>query len=363
MLLKRKKVIFNIHLILSLICFIPMFIIAMTGVYISYDDFLGDIVNKNDKKIANIDGKSPLELGEIIENFYKKEKDYKLKYIRIFKDPHLAYIFSGYDNDVHKPYFINQYSGEINGDNNGLKIYGLMRSLHGTMGLSLISENKTFMLIGRLVVGIANLFLFILLISGVWLYFPRIKKSFFKSFLVRLKAKKYALFYELHSVLGLWSFLFLLSITSTGIYYSYGSISYIINLNKNDIKTINTNNTKEYLSKAKINSLMNIIDKESNKDYNILQITFPNSNPKTYYIYYKNKENKKYSALKIDANTMSISSHEKASNASSISVFDFHNGEIFGNFGIAIFAIASFLCGVFIITGFIMTLYRLKKIG
>lgn len=358
MLLKRKRVVFNIHLILSLICFIPMFIIAMTGIYISYDDFLGDILNKTDKKIANIDGKSPLKLSEIIENFYKKEKNYDLSYIRIFKDPHLAYIFSGYDNNVSKPYFVNQYSGEINGDNNGLKIYGLMRSLHGTMGLSLISDNKTFMLIGRFIVGIANLFLFILLISGIWLYFPRIKKSFFKSFLVRLKAKKYALFYQLHSVLGLWSFLFLLSITSTGIYYSYGSIAYLVN--KKDIETINK---KEYLNKAKIDNVMDIIYKESGKDHDILQIVPPNQNPKTYYIYYKTKEIRNYSALRIDANNMSILSHEKPNDISSIGVFDFHNGAVLGDVGIAIFAIASFLCGVFIITGFIMTLYRLNKIG
>lgn len=352
MLLKRKKVVFNIHLILSFICFIPLIVLAITGSMLSYDDFLIDILNRNDKKIANIDSRSPLKLSEIIENFYKKEKNYDLNYIQIFKDPHLAYIFSGKVNGINKPYFINQYSGEIHNDNNGLKAYRLVRDLHKEMGFSLISKSKTFILTGLFIVGIANLFLFILLISGIWLYFPRMKKYFFKSFLVRLKAKKYPLFYQLHSVLGLWSFIFLLSISSTGLYYSFRSIAYEII--KNDIETINT---KEYLSREKIDSVMDIIYKELGKDHDFLEIVLYHKN---FYIYY---EDKRYHFLKIDANNMSILSRGKPNDVSIIRVFDFHNGEILGNFGIAIFCIASFLCVIFIITGFIMTLYRLNKIG
>lgn len=77
--------------------------------------------------------------------------------------------------------------------------------------------------IGRPIVGAAVLIFVLLLISGIILWWPKkwIKSIRDKSFKIKWNASFKRKNYDLHNVLGFYSFLFLLLISLTGLVYSY----------------------------------------------------------------------------------------------------------------------------------------------
>lgn len=370
MILKRKKIVFNIHLLLTFICFIPLIIIALTGSIISYHDNIIEFLNEKDGKLIDIDKKQPLKLSKIIENFSQEIKDYELTFVLIQKDPNMAYIFSGNQDNKYDPYFVDQYTGKIHNENFGLKFIILIRTLHVNLGFSMIGNNELLKLIGNNIVALANISLLILLITGIWLYLPKIKKSFLKSFLINLKAKKHSLFYQLHSALGIWSFIFLLVISTTGIYFSYESIEKLANIIFNpqtwQSKSIPIKHTRATLDKKsqsiQIDNVMKVFVENASKTHEKLIIYFPKRGQRSYNIYYFDdpKDDEKYSRIVIDANRSKVISHTTASEQI-IRVLDLHSGFFLGAFGKITFSIASFLCLVFVISGFAMMFYRINK--
>ena len=70
--LKRKKFWFNVHLVLTLICCVPILIVALSGAIISYHDEIIDALNQS-KSFVRPSEKDALEPAEIL-NIFRKAK-------------------------------------------------------------------------------------------------------------------------------------------------------------------------------------------------------------------------------------------------------------------------------------------------
>lgn len=75
--------------------------------------------------------------------------------------------------------------------------------------------------VGKQIVAISTVSLIILVISGIVIYWGRIKRAFFKSFTFSFKHKGRAFLSTMHSAVGMWVIPFYLLVALTGLMWSY----------------------------------------------------------------------------------------------------------------------------------------------
>ncbi|WP_297962625.1 PepSY domain-containing protein, partial [uncultured Campylobacter sp.] len=118
-------------------------------------------------------------------------------------------------------YLVDPYTAQIIGKDRGTGFVLTVMALHRNLGLAL-SGNKTAAEVGKQIVGASVVAMILLVISGVWLHFPRLRRKFIEAIKPNFKLKKYALFYNLHTSLGSLSAVIYLLICLTGLNWSYG---------------------------------------------------------------------------------------------------------------------------------------------
>ena len=66
-LLKRNKILFNVHLILSIVFSIPLLVMGVTGAILSYQHELDDLINLNAPKVEKTG--ETLSVEKILQSF------------------------------------------------------------------------------------------------------------------------------------------------------------------------------------------------------------------------------------------------------------------------------------------------------
>ena len=215
-LLKRNKILFNIHLILSIVFSIPLLIIGVTGAILSYQHELEALINAGSKKVEKTGEMQSVE--KILQSFSEQTGVKQPVRLVVPKSDDEAFVIYANRNDA---YLINPYTAQIIGKDRGTGFVLTVMALHRNLGLAL-SGNKTAAEIGKQIVGASVVAMILLVISGVWLHFPRLRRKFIEAIKPNFKLKKYALFYNLHTSLGSLSAVIYLLICLTGLNWSYG---------------------------------------------------------------------------------------------------------------------------------------------
>lgn len=215
LLLKRNKILFNIHLILSIVFSIPLLIIGVTGAILSYQHELEALINAGSKKVEKTGEMQSVE--KILQSFSEQTGVKQPVRLVVPKSDDEAFVVYANRNDA---YLINPYTAQIIGKDRGTGFVLTVMSLHRNLGLAL-SGNKTAGEIGKQIVGASAVAMILLVISGVWLHFPRLRRKFIEAIKPNFKLKKYALFYNLHTSLGSLSAVIYLLICLTGLNWSY----------------------------------------------------------------------------------------------------------------------------------------------
>ena len=215
-LLKRNKILFNIHLILSIVFSIPLLIIGVTGAILSYQHELEALINAGSKKVEKTGEMQSVE--KILQSFSEQTGVKQPVRLVVPKSDDEAFVIYANRNDA---YLIDPYTTQIIGKDRGTGFVLTVMALHRNLGLAL-SGNKTAGEIGKQIVGASAVAMILLVISGVWLHFPRLKRKFIEAIKPNFKLKKYALFYNLHTSLGSLSAVIYLLICLTGLNWSYG---------------------------------------------------------------------------------------------------------------------------------------------
>nr|WP_315084696.1 PepSY-associated TM helix domain-containing protein [uncultured Campylobacter sp.] len=214
-LLKRNKILFNVHLILSIVFSIPLLIIGVTGAILSYQHELEALINAGSKKVEKTGEMQSVE--KILQSFSEQTGAKQPVRLVVPKSDDEAFVIYANRNDA---YLVDPYTAQIIGKDRGTGFVLTVMALHRNLGLAL-SGNKTAAEVGKQIVGASVVAMILLVISGVWLHFPRLRRKFIEAIRPNFKLKKYALFYNLHTSLGSLSAVIYLLICLTGLSWSY----------------------------------------------------------------------------------------------------------------------------------------------
>ena len=214
-LLRRNQFLFNLHLILSIIFAIPLLVVGVTGAILSYQHELEEIINLNAAKVEKT-GKM-LSVEQILQSFSEQTGVKQPARLVLPKNENKAIKIYANNSDA---YLVNPYTAQIIGKDYGVAFVRVAMSLHRNLGFAL-TGNKTAGEVGKQIVGTSTVAMIVLVISGVWLHFPRLKRKFAEAVKPNFKLKKYALFHNLHTSFGVLSAAIYLVICLTGFMWSY----------------------------------------------------------------------------------------------------------------------------------------------
>jgi uncharacterized iron-regulated membrane protein len=121
-------------------------------------------------------------------------------------DASYSFIVFGAHHRIPRQIFVDQYTGRVLGSLSAVRFTYIMKALHSIAG----------------VLGCSSIILVFLVLSGLYLWWPR------KRIKIGLSGDVQHLYFDLHNAIGLISSLFLLLFAITGIYMVFGPPSYAI---------------------------------------------------------------------------------------------------------------------------------------
>ena len=213
--LRRNQFLFNLHLILSIIFAVPLLVIGVTGAILSYQHELDDLINLNAPKVEKTG--EMLSVEKILQSFSEQTGVKQPARLVLPKSENEAVKIYASNSDA---YLVDPYTAQIIGKDYGFAFVRTIMSLHRNLGFAL-TGNKTAGEVGKQIVGASTVAMIVLVISGVWLHFPRLKRKFAEAIKPNFKLKKYALFHNLHTSLGALSAVIYLVVCLTGLMWSY----------------------------------------------------------------------------------------------------------------------------------------------
>lgn len=117
--------------------------------------------------------------------------------------------------------YVNQYTGEVQGEYRRPPFFDVMRRLHRWLMDSNPGNGAIFW--GKIVVGASTLAFVVILLTGLLVWWPRNRKMLNNRLKIVLSKGKNRFWYDLHVAGGFYALLFLLAMALTGLTWSYGS--------------------------------------------------------------------------------------------------------------------------------------------
>ncbi len=209
--MRFKKAVKTIHLWVGLASGLILSIVGITGSLYVFEPELAallerDLYSLQDKQVRF---KDDVAIALYIEGETKKS----IESIQWPKRGRETYIFKLFNDE--KWYYLDQSTGKITegGEALGNSFFGFILDLHTSLTLG-----ET----GRIITGISSLlFAFLMLITGLYLWFPKNKGRRKSSFKIKWNASQRRLNYDLHNITGFYFFipLFLIGITGAAFYF------------------------------------------------------------------------------------------------------------------------------------------------
>ena len=208
-----KKNIGFLHLWLGLASGLIVFIVALTGSILVFEDELDEFFNPEFYKVASI-GKEKLPVDAIISEVQKEFHLKKIDRIDSFADPERSLNITATDTDKRKMIFsVDPYSGKVLGSVPAKKrFFSVVLDLHRHLVLGDF---------GQAVTGISCLTFVFMLLSGLVLWWPNKIKNLKQRLTVKWNASFKRVNWDFHSTFGFYTFLVLLIISLTGLTWSY----------------------------------------------------------------------------------------------------------------------------------------------
>ena len=288
-----KKAIVQIHLWLGLTSGLVVFVLGITGCIYVFEDELKSFFYKDRMYVDVPQGSSRKTLSELLliaqKTFGKK---HPIQQIEIPAGADRSYLFKSTskgnpdaltyfgEQKYYHVLYINPYTGEvIKDENTKYEFFQIVLRLHRNLLL-----NKE---IGHYVVGISVLIFVVLLITGIILWWPKNMAALKQRLLFKwksttqLKRKNY----DLHNILGFYSFFFALLIALTGLTWSFDwfddGVQWLANGGKSKkTKTVISEKTKSSATSFPIDLVFyNVSQQNPNTEF--FSISFPKDKKST----------------------------------------------------------------------------------
>ena len=372
-----KNIWFKLHLILGLSAGFILLIVGFTGAILSFEKEILNLINKDTfKVVAQEQGK--LSTKELLEKFQEQKPQSKINSITFSSsnDNSSMINVAGVGENARKgvTYYVNPYTAEILPEVSGQNFFKTVESIHRRL---LLDD------FGKQIVGISVICLLFLMFSGIYIYYPRLKKSFSQSLKLNFQSKGRFFLSNLHSVIGMWVIPFYLVASLTGLYWSYDWFSDSLHQITGVEKTKkHMHHSQEKNNQQNEMKTLQIVEKKSFDDVSFAVDTFNTLienkystatlklEPKgtVYSFSYLSNSHHDHSknTFELDIKTKEIVKHDKFEDKTLIqklmgSILPLHTGEYFGVVGQTLMFLASLMMPLFTVTGLILYIKRRKK--
>lgn len=208
-----KKSIGKIHLWLGLTSGLVVFIVALTGSILVFEDEIDQFINPEFYKVSEIGHrKKPIDytISELQEHYSVE----KILRIYTFDDPERTIQVMGKNSEGQTHFFsINPYTGKVIGSVlQNSRFFSVVLDLHR----HLVMDD-----IGKLITGCSCLLFVFIVISGFFLWWPKKIKNIKQRLTVKWTASFKRVNWDFHSTFGFYSSVFLLVIALTGLTWSF----------------------------------------------------------------------------------------------------------------------------------------------
>ena len=212
-----RKTIFWMHLGAGITAGLIVAIMSFTGIAIAFE---AEILNWIDRDVRTVDapaGAQRLSIDELDERVKAQHPDFKTTSRVVIREPDRAYEYrAGRDGSL----YVNPYTGDAAAPQSKAAhdVLHVFVDWHRYLGRD--GEGRQ---VGKLITGVANLAFLFILISGVYMWWPRgWTRGAWRpavTFIGRLKGK--ARDFNWHNVFGGWSAIVLIVIVAGGVMISF----------------------------------------------------------------------------------------------------------------------------------------------
>ena len=213
-----KKIFRQIHLWLSIPFGLIITVICFSGAALVFENEIMELCRHDFYYVSKVE-ETPLPAGELAQKVAATLPDsISVTGISISSDPAKAY-----QVNLSKPrrasVYIDQYTGEIKGKYERAPFFTTMFKLHRWLLDSMKPDGGIFW--GKMIVGVSTLMFIFVLISGIIIWIPRSAKALKNSLKISVNKGWKRFWYDLHIAGGLYTFIFLLALSLTGLTWSF----------------------------------------------------------------------------------------------------------------------------------------------
>jgi uncharacterized iron-regulated membrane protein len=213
-----KAVLFQVHSIAGLILALLLSVIALTGAIMSFEDEIVDHLNSGIMQVAPRQAPA-LMPDELVARLTAGQDLGKVSAVTLSSDPSAAvHVRFARDERGDRPtsLYVDPYDARVLGSPRGEAFFATVRRLH--RWLLIPGDGKGW---GRPITGTIALGLIVMLVSGLVLRWPRRAGSVKMWLKPNLGLSGRGLHRSLHTVIGTWVLPVYLTMTLTGLYFSF----------------------------------------------------------------------------------------------------------------------------------------------
>lgn len=365
--MKIKKVVRSLHLWIGLAIGILFFLIAFSGAIFTWEPEISRIIYKEKIKPQN----APfLSVSELYQISLKEFPEYDFRTV-LFRDKSSTIQVLFYSPGTYYIAQFNPYTG---------KLIHIQNMKKGWLNyVKFIHRNLLLGKIGTEIVHWVTLFSFIMLISGIIIWWPKNKRSLNKALRIKWNASPKKLNYDLHNVLGFYASWIVIFCILTGIFWGFELVKSTFKLatNENQItydvpESVVSSVPKEFTPFPILDSLARHYQKKYPSKFININTPHANLEPITLVIIGSQGGSTQTDILYFDQYTgnriygnFENGLQEDASTYQLINklVYDIHLGNILGLPGRLLVFFASLIAASLPITGFIIWLGKQRKRG
>ena len=214
-----RKLFRKLHLWLSLPFGLIIMTTCLTGALLVFEKEITELV-RHDSYTIPVRKTQSLSLQSLLERVARETPDsVQITSVTIPSDFRRAYTV-GLSKPRRAGVLVDPYTGKIVGQSGRLPFFTTVRELHRWL-LDSMKPDSEGIFWGRVIVGTSTLLFVFILLTGLFLWWPKKLKGIGKRLKISLRHGRQRLFTDLHTVGGVYVFVLLLAMAMTGLTWSF----------------------------------------------------------------------------------------------------------------------------------------------
>jgi uncharacterized iron-regulated membrane protein len=213
-----RKIFRNIHLWLSIPFGILITLICFSGAALVFEKEVMELCHRDLYFVKKVEA-APLPMEQLMTKVAATLPDsVSVTGVNVSSDPERAYQVT-----LSKPrrasMYVDQYTSEVTGKYERAPFFNFMFRMHRWLLDSMKQDGGIFW--GKMIVGTSTLMFVFVLISGVFVWWPRTRKALKNSLKIVANKGWRRFWYDLHVAGGMYTLVFLLAMALTGLTWSF----------------------------------------------------------------------------------------------------------------------------------------------